>query len=221
MRSKIDPEEERQRLARVYAEMPDLQLEELAVEAESLTDPARDALRAEIARRNLDTALQVAHPTADHPAQSYVMVRSFRDLPLAELARAALEAEGIECFLFDDNTISMDWFYSYAIGGVKLLVREEDAVKALEILNQPPAEVFETDTGEYKQPSCPRCGSKDALYRGLQKRVVYAALLANLPIPIHYLAWKCNSCGNAWEESENEGGPEGLEDSEDSPTELP
>jgi hypothetical protein len=37
-------------------------------------------------------------------------------------------------FLFDDNTIRMDWFWSTALGGVKLRVASGDIAEALEIL---------------------------------------------------------------------------------------
>lgn len=49
-------------------------------------------------------------------------------------ARALLETEGIECFVKDELTAQVHNFYSQAIGGVKLQVKEEDAERARSLL---------------------------------------------------------------------------------------
>lgn len=51
--AKIDPELERQRLAEFYAQQLDGELEKVASQAYELTDVAREALKAELARRKL------------------------------------------------------------------------------------------------------------------------------------------------------------------------
>ena len=53
-------------------------------------------------------------------------VASYRDLPLAELAKAKLESEGIYCFLANKNHIAMNWLYSFALGGVKVQVKKKE-----------------------------------------------------------------------------------------------
>src|SRR6266436_520525 len=55
--ARIDPEQERQRLVAFYSGQMDGELEKVAREAYELTDLAREALRAEIARRGLSVAL--------------------------------------------------------------------------------------------------------------------------------------------------------------------
>jgi hypothetical protein len=60
--------------------------------------------------------------------------RSYRDLTAALADRTALESAGIECFLYDDNLVRLDWFVSNAIGGVKLVVSERDVAEATQIL---------------------------------------------------------------------------------------
>ncbi len=47
---------------------------------------------------------------------------------------AKLQDEGIECFLEGENTLTAHPFLSNAIGGVKLNIRQSDAEKALQIL---------------------------------------------------------------------------------------
>jgi len=55
-------------------------------------------------------------------------------LPEALLAKSVLDSAGIECFLGDDNLIRMDWLWSNLLGGIKLRVRQEDALEASRLL---------------------------------------------------------------------------------------
>lgn len=65
-----------------------------------------------------------------------VTVASFDFLPDAEIARGRLQAEGIACELADQHLVQTDWLYSLAVGGIKLRVGEEDAPRALAILER-------------------------------------------------------------------------------------
>lgn len=70
------------------------------------------------------------------------MLRQFRDLPEALVAKTILDSAGIECLLGDENMIRMDWFWSNAMGGVKLWIREESATAAATLLaEQFPGEI--------------------------------------------------------------------------------
>ena len=129
---------ERQRLTEVYAGMEDGELEKLASEAATLSDVAREALRAELSKRKIHVALQITASAErqqedEHPA--LVTIRKFLDIKEAQLARSLLESAGIPCFLADENTIRMNWLWSNALDGVKLWVRENDAAAAEEILD--------------------------------------------------------------------------------------
>lgn len=46
-----------------------------------------------------------------------------------------LNAEGIHCQLKDENTLTVQPFFANAIGGVKLMVRQDQAKQALEIID--------------------------------------------------------------------------------------
>jgi hypothetical protein len=54
----------------------------------------------------------------------------------AQIARAKLDSEGIPAYIADEHTINMQWFYSDALGGVKLQVPETYAQQALELLSE-------------------------------------------------------------------------------------
>ena len=134
-----DPEEERRRLADLYSSMTEGELRKIAEDPKSLTEPAIESLNKEFARRNLDVKLEISKLEMEesHPEiPNLVILRHFRDLPEALLAKGGLESAGIECFFDDDNIVRMDWFISNAVGGIKLLVRPDDFAAANEILEQ-------------------------------------------------------------------------------------
>jgi len=65
-----------------------------------------------------------------------VVLRSYRDMTQAMVDRTTLESAGIKCLLYDDNLIRLDWFVSNAVGGVKLVVSQNEAAEALKILDE-------------------------------------------------------------------------------------
>ncbi len=135
-----DPIVERQRLARLYLSLTDGELLKLAREEEGLTDIARSVLWEELSRRELNASRAAEHshePESGINLRQLVAVRQFRDMPDALLAKGLLESAGIECFFGDDNIVRLDWFISNLVGGVKLLVKQEDAALAREILDHP------------------------------------------------------------------------------------
>src|SRR5438270_5557026 len=140
----IDPEQERARLTESYSHQTDGELEQIATQSDGLTNVAIKALRSEMAKRGLTQDLLIEEPDADviEPEfRNLIVVRSFWNLLEAELAKGALDAAGIECFLFDDNMIRMDWFNANAIGGVKLRVDPQNADAANQILDECAANV--------------------------------------------------------------------------------
>jgi len=118
------------------------------------------------------------------------------------LSKSILDSAGIESFLTDENLVRINSFYSRVIGGMRLLVRGEDAETAKQLLGQETLEKFDVDgVGEDQQPRCPRCHSLDASFDELDKRVAYGGVLfAGVPVQTLNEYWKCNSCGNTWEE---------------------
>jgi len=65
---------------------------------------------------------------------SLITIESYELSYQAQLARAELAAAGIPSWLADETLVSMDWFISNAVGGIKLQVSSEDADAAREIL---------------------------------------------------------------------------------------
>lgn len=137
--AKIDPSAEAQRLKTLYGGMEDSELSALAAQADTLTEVARALLADEMRRRSMEAPPPVMPATADAARDAItpepVMIRRYRDLPIAQLAKSALDSAGIESFLVDENLVRLDWFYSNLVGGIKLFVRQEDAEEASDVLN--------------------------------------------------------------------------------------
>jgi hypothetical protein len=68
--------------------------------------------------------------------EQYITIRTFTYPQDAFIIKGRLEADGIECFLKDEMTVQVDNFYTNALGGVKLQVREGDRERAEELLTE-------------------------------------------------------------------------------------
>jgi predicted RNA-binding Zn-ribbon protein involved in translation (DUF1610 family) len=99
-----------------------------------------------------------------------VPVATFVKPAEAAAARCALEAQGIACFLKDENLIAMNWLLGNAVGYIQLLVAEPDAERARSLLDTPYDDWPESAQGEtwkcqqcgeevdYRSGHCPQCG---------------------------------------------------------------
>jgi len=201
-----DSGQERQRLADLYAVMADGELQLLARDFGSLSPEAQEALEAEFRRRDLLPQVDLRAPDLGRDELEWddlVMLRQFRDLPEALLAKGSLESAGIQVFLVDDNMVRMDWFISNLVGGIKLCVRQENEEAALEVLDQgTPTSIDVDGVGSFVQPTCPNCHSLHVSFEALNRPVAYGSAWLGIPIPLRRKRWKCNACGQTWKESD-------------------
>ncbi len=91
----------------------------------------------------------------------------------AHLVKAKLDSENIRTMLMDEKTIDSDPLISQAIGGVKLLVKNNDLEKASEIYDK---------IRNYKKDKigndihCPQCNSTKILTADLQRKNLFFML---------------------------------------------
>lgn len=123
--------------------MADEELLSLAAESDLLTDCARNALWDELRNRRLDQEAARAYqqrPAETEPAgtppEKLVTVATYHEPIGAHLAKTKLESEGIECFLADEHIVRMYSWVSFALGHLKLQVKESDAEKAVAALGR-------------------------------------------------------------------------------------
>ena len=139
--------------------------------------------------------------------QELITVANFSHPTEADPVVAWLESEGIECFLTNEHTVTMNWLYSNAIGGVGVQVKAADVERANEILQavlNPVADGSEStlSDSETDQSSdatseirCPQCGSENVYYEKYSRRLVFASwALLSVPLPFFRKKWKCREC---------------------------
>ena len=153
-------------------------------------------------------------------SESLVTIASYWFLDDAMIARNALDGAGIESFLDDENIVAVNWFNANAVHGVKLRVRNVDALVAAEVLEsqcQSLDEVDEPDETIVDPDVCPACGSREvqrtpralmffaiaALTFGIGVAVgeTATAFFAILATALFLLIWdrqKCADCGESW-----------------------
>ncbi|MBC8010863.1 MAG: DUF2007 domain-containing protein [Burkholderiales bacterium] len=119
-----------------------------------------------------------------------VVIASFPTVDQAHLLAARLRSAGIACELRDENTLTMNWTYSLAIGGVKVAVPDSDEEDALAILADAPS--------EEGLLVCPECGSGDVTIRTLSP-AGGVFLVSGVPLPMAMQKADCRACGRAFE----------------------
>ena len=137
--AKIDPEQERQRLAEFYAQQTDGELESVARQPNELTEIARETLRRELGKRGLYVGSQenVAAPeSGEEEFRDLVTIRTFWNPLEAELAKGVLDAADIDSFVFDQYMVGQNFFYASALGGLRLRVDAANVEEANRVLEE-------------------------------------------------------------------------------------
>lgn len=128
-----------------------------------------------------------------------ITLKTFDNSIDAHLLKTKLESEGISCFLFDENIVSLDPLYNMAVGGIKLRIAETDQEKAIQIIRQ--IETTNYTNEQNKAVVCQRCASENIGYfrsfRGAKGILSVLSLLVFLVYPIYFkYVYKCKDCGH-------------------------
>ncbi len=67
----------------------------------------------------------------------FVQISAYDNYISAHIALGRLQEEFINCYLQDENTVTIDPLLTYAIGGIKLMVARNQAERAIQILQHP------------------------------------------------------------------------------------
>jgi DNA-directed RNA polymerase subunit RPC12/RpoP len=154
-------------------------------------------------------------PEKDEPQllPDLVLIRTTMHTTEADLIKARLEAAGIPVFLKNYETINANWFYANALGWVQVMVREQDAARARQILDEAAGETVidelpEGDEVEFIDEDvvvCPQCGSTNVHYEKYNYRLSFLSMmLLSMPIPFKKGEWVCDDCGYRWKEEEED-----------------
>ncbi|WP_108652601.1 putative signal transducing protein [Dongshaea marina] len=125
----------------------------------------------------------------------WVVVGRF-SFPLdAQIAKGALEAEGIDAFIADEHTINMQWLYSDAMGGVRLMTHPDQAEQARNLLREDHSEAVEELAGPGDYLRCPYCDSSDIEPYTLGKKPAFLVfILLGFPLFFYQPGIRCRQC---------------------------
>ena len=132
----------------------------------------------------------------------------------ANIVKERLLDSGIQCFLTDENTITINPLYNQAIGGVKLHLFEYDLEAAKRIVDDQNTQTLLDDevagfgdqsdliSEEMKSDkTCPKCGSDQVGYvQATKNRFSIITMIISLGLAIYPFNAKkthhCFNCGN-------------------------
>jgi len=80
----------------------------------------------------------------------FVILQSFDNYIEAHLLMARLESEDIECWLQDENTVTINPILTNAVGGIKLFVKKDDLSRARQVF-------WEIENTRKQAVECPKC----------------------------------------------------------------
>lgn len=137
-----------------------------------------------------------------------ITIKSFETYIPARILQSRLEAEGIPCSLKDEQTVTMYWFWSNAVGGVKLQVFEKDKERAEQVIREledaaqeesATPGFWDDEALEQLDPAnriCIHCGSKNTRKNDYQKKAAaWSILLLGFPLLFRSEKWHCFHCG--------------------------
>ncbi|GFD71531.1 MULTISPECIES: putative signal transducing protein [Tenacibaculum] len=104
---------------------------------------------------------------------NYTILAVFEYSTEAQVVKAKLDSEDIRTMLMDEKTIDSDPLISQAIGGVKLLVHNNDLEKAATVYNEIRTYVKDEEGNDIH---CPKCNSTKILVADLQRKNIFFML---------------------------------------------
>ena len=136
---------------------------------------------------------------------SIITLKTFDNSIEVYLLKSKLESENIECFVIDENMITLNPLFANAVGGIKLNINGEDLQKAQAVIND-----IETqkNNSEVVNLKCSNCNSEDFYdfksFRGFRGILSLLLTLSFVVYPIFYKrVYKCKSCGKEVEHQIN------------------
>lgn len=127
---------------------------------------------------------------------NFVVVWSYDNYIPAHIAQGRLKEDGIECWLKDENTVTIDPILSNAVGGIKLMVDSDLAEKAAGILRA-------IDNEHKAMHRCPKCNSLNIELVSTPRKAsnwasaLFGFLFASYAMPA-VKVYHCFDCGHEY-----------------------
>jgi hypothetical protein len=121
-----------------------------------------------------------------------VTIKTFDNYFSANILLGRLQHDGVECWLMDEHTVTVDPILTNAIGGIKLTVKKEDAQSVMKLLWQYEAE-------QMKNLVCPSCSGCHFNYITKKSAVNYITAILTWSFTNYAAApeyvYQCADCG--------------------------
>ena len=136
----------------------------------------------------------------------FIVLHSFANYMEAHMLMGRLEEEGIRCWLKDEHTVTIDPILTNAVGGIKLMVPEDQYERALALLH-------DMNAAKRAKMVCPKCGSNDIELVTTPRKLsnwlgaLAGYLFGSLAIGVDK-TWHCFHCQSEFDEPKDTGVPE-------------
>ena len=127
----------------------------------------------------------------------FVPVAVYTNYIDANIILGRMQEDGIDCWLKDENIVTIDPILTNAVGGIKLMVAENERMKALQWL-------WEINKEKKAMLSCPKCNSHNLEYVTTPRKagnwfsVLFFGLFASYAPPIEQV-YHCFDCGTEFD----------------------
>jgi len=118
---------------------------------------------------------------------NYTVLATFPYSTEAQITKSKLEADGFKVMLLDEKTIDSDPLISQAIGGVKLLVHNNDIIEAQKVYNRIRAYEKDKDGNDIV---CVNCESTKILIAEPSRKNIFYMLFPFFEAK----KYRCNVC---------------------------
>lgn len=135
----------------------------------------------------------------------FVLLQSFDNYIDAHIVLGRLEDQGINCWLKDENIVTINPIYNNAIGGIKLMVPKDQMQEASELLHH-----FQHE--KKNKLACPRCSSHDIELVASRKPLNLLGAIVTWFTGSYALStdtvWHCFRCHEEFKQPLDTSGPE-------------
>lgn len=142
----------------------------------------------------------------------FVILKTFDNYIEAHMLLTRLNEEGFNCWLKDENIVTLNPVLANAVGGIKLMVAKDEKETAEKILEQ----LFEERKASY---SCPKCNSHNIEFINTPRNPVnwFSAIVSwfvgSYAIAVEQI-WRCFDCNAEFKEPVDNIDPRLFEDPE-------
>jgi hypothetical protein len=128
----------------------------------------------------------------------FVILRTFDSYIEAHMLLGRLEEEGFDCWLKDENIVTINPILANAVGGIKLMILKEQKENAEILLRQ----LYELRKASF---ACPKCNSHNIEFINTPRKAInWLSTIVSWMVSSYAIAveqtWRCFDCNAEFKE---------------------